>query len=686
MTPTSSPFNPPSYLPPSWQPPAYQPPPSIQFQNPFPPSSTSGPPFGRPNPTPFPGAPSIASQLPPRGYTPPSFGANPLVGRAEPFNHSSIAPRFSTPQNFSTPPAFRNHEIRPPAALSSPFQPSFSLPPNSFAFHTPSLPQYSFQMPTINLPSQPFPPLVGRVDLFSPPIGPASATVPVRDFRLTFSPSELSGNPWMPLPHLPGLQGRTSFPMDVALPFSSNRQRTTSLGKEITTSLSHMSQSSMLPATFSRPKQGNDSLQRDFEGAMRELYIMSTPPELPLSMRGWAPPVAVQVDSRTTLFIDPLTFNDFLHRATPQQKRGVHAQLANLIQPREQARIHSTALATLGNTSSHTTDLSLTTSRTQSQPLSISDFSLGFAKGLPKGMYHSGRSTVALASDLVAHPIRTATQMKEAIQVFSNLARSGQWQAIGEALSPEAHQLITRWDNLSSYTRGELTGYVIGKHGADILTPAALVKGVKGAQKLASISKGIRVAEQILLLEPALKLNTSTAIKQIFQTNRSTLAFGKELGFSTREMMHLQQAGQLESALAHSFENIVRKPAMRQSFELFDKAQKFLKPYTGFMSETQCKVLIHKTGIRTFPRPNGVPENFLVRITDKGAGLHYVHPQHNHTSIRVMPGKPHSSFTHQQSPYVIHRKNGQALDKFGSVVDASTPEAHIPIEQFIFKD
>lgn len=40
----------------------------------------------------------------------------------------------------------------------------------------------------------------------------------------------------------------------------------------------------------------------------------------------------------------------------------------------------------------------------------------------------------------------------------------------------------------------------------------------------------------------------------------------------------------------------------------------------------------------------------------------YFHPQHNHISIRVMPGKPHSPFPRQQKPYVNYRKYGKTLE------------------------
>ena len=50
-----------------------------------------------------------------------------------------------------------------------------------------------------------------------------------------------------------------------------------------------------------------------------------------------------------------------------------------------------------------------------------------------------------------------------------------------------------------------------------------------------------------------------------------------------------------------------------------------------------------------------------------------------------MPGKPHSPLKHQQKPYVSQRVNGEALDKSGNIVPNKSPEAHIPIQEFIYK-
>ncbi len=100
----------------------------------------------------------------------------------------------------------------------------------------------------------------------------------------------------------------------------------------------------------------------------------------------------------------------------------------------------------------------------------------------------------------------------------------------------------------------------------------------------------------------------------------------------------------------------------------------------------EAKELIHQAGIRTFPRPNGIPENFKVKLSGGGAGIKYIHQENPHISVRVMPGKPHSPNPYQQKPYVIQMKDGKAIDKLGKSVDKKSPEAHIPLEEFIYRN
>jgi len=50
-----------------------------------------------------------------------------------------------------------------------------------------------------------------------------------------------------------------------------------------------------------------------------------------------------------------------------------------------------------------------------------------------------------------------------------------------------------------------------------------------------------------------------------------------------------------------------------------------------------------------------------------------------------MPGKPHSPNPCQQKPYVIQKTDRGALDKAGKHVSPKAPEAHIPLEEFIYR-
>ncbi len=56
------------------------------------------------------------------------------------------------------------------------------------------------------------------------------------------------------------------------------------------------------------------------------------------------------------------------------------------------------------------------------------------------------------------------------------------------------------------------------------------------------------------------------------------------------------------------------------------------------------------------------------------------------TTVRVMPGKSYSPNPCQQKPYVVYRKGKKAIDKFGNIVSPKSEEAHIPLEEFVFRE
>jgi len=331
------------------------------------------------------------------------------------------------------------------------------------------------------------------------------------------------------------------------------------------------------------------------------------------------------------------------------------------------------------------------TSKIQAQPssLPLTDSSLGFAKGLSKGIYESGEGLLLFMVDFVKHPFQTSRQVIDSVSLLVDLVRQDEWGVIAEALSPEVHHLVTQWDVLPLGEREELAGYAIGKHGADIVLPGALAKvaskSAKSARKLAAVSKNLQIAQETLLLETAAGIGNGAKIAEVVEASQKTAFLGEELGLTAREAGQLKQAGMLEPTLAKRYDHL--SLSMQESVALYKKAQDALKPYAKKpMPEMKVRELIHETGIPTFERPKGIPKDFLVMVADKGAGMEYVHPTNTHLSVRIMPGKPHSPNPYQQQPYVIQMKHGQALDKHGNMLNKKEPKAHIPLEEFIYRD
>ncbi len=160
----------------------------------------------------------------------------------------------------------------------------------------------------------------------------------------------------------------------------------------------------------------------------------------------------------------------------------------------------------------------------------------------------------------------------------------------------------------------------------------------------------------------------------------------EDLRVTNHKIVHLKKTEVSEKIVTMTFKDVLCRGISHESFETIKKAETFLNPYLGkYLSEMQARELIHQAGMRTFPRPKGIPENFRIKLSDRGCGMKYVDPENLHISIRVMPGKPHSPFPCQREPYVIHTEHGKMFDKFGNRVNSDSPEAHIPIKYFIYR-
>ncbi|MEI8300776.1 MAG: hypothetical protein WCG10_04090 [Chlamydiota bacterium] len=178
-----------------------------------------------------------------------------------------------------------------------------------------------------------------------------------------------------------------------------------------------------------------------------------------------------------------------------------------------------------------------------------------------------------------------------------------------------------------------------------------------------------------------------TRVRDLIKAGQQTAVIAEELGLTHREIIQLKQAGSLEKTVASTFESIVSDAAKLESYERCKKAEAFIKPYRGqYLSEQQIREILYKAGVNAFNRPIGIPGSYRIKFTDKGGGIKYIHPKDEGTYVRIMPGQPHSPFPRQREPYVNHRINGRSVDKFGNVVPNSSPEAHIPIYEFIYRE
>lgn len=154
-------------------------------------------------------------------------------------------------------------------------------------------------------------------------------------------------------------------------------------------------------------------------------------------------------------------------------------------------------------------------------PMNIPEFSIGFIKGVPKGILESGNNILMLCSGAVLHPIQTGEQIWASLNLLSDLARSNEWGIFAEVLAPEVHYLVTQWDNIPSKERGDLAGTAFGKYGADMIVPGALAKavtkGMRGAQELSAISNSLKTANRTFLMESVAGVESSAKIAEVVQ-------------------------------------------------------------------------------------------------------------------------------------------------------------------------
>lgn len=192
--------------------------------------------------------------------------------------------------------------------------------------------------------------------------------------------------------------------------------------------------------------------------------------------------------------------------------------------------------------------------------------------------------------------------MWDALTLLTNLAQSEQWSALSEVLAPEIHQLVKEWDSLPSNKRGELAGYAFGKYGSDILIPGALAKavskGLKGAQELGAIYRGLQTAEQTLLLETVGNLGNGVKIGDLVRASQTTIVLGEEVGLTAHEMAQLKQVGKLEKAIDNAFENLITK-SESEAFKAAINGEKHVRFYQDYLNKSTKEI---QKGIKSFEK------------------------------------------------------------------------------------
>lgn len=200
-----------------------------------------------------------------------------------------------------------------------------------------------------------------------------------------------------------------------------------------------------------------------------------------------------------------------------------------------------------------------------------------------------------------------------------------------DQISSELSELVTNWDHLTQKERGEISGYLIGKHGVDIFFMAGSAKMMKAYQDL-------KRANNVL----------------------------------TFEMMLLEES------------RVVSLKNRYKAIEKTKKDKEYIKKYFGNNSypEQEIRDNLQKMGYQIPEKPAGVPDNFITKYAE-GCGICYHDPANpKHEYIRLMPGNPNSPNPAQQQRYVVHMRSGKALRQDGILVDRDAKEAHIPPETY----
>jgi len=254
-------------------------------------------------------------------------------------------------------------------------------------------------------------------------------------------------------------------------------------------------------------------------------------------------------------------------------------------------------------------------------------------------------------ADAFAHPIQSAQEsygaLKKTSADFFEMLQSCSKEDLARYLPAEFYTLVTQWDSLNEFERGQIMGYGCGKYSTDVLLPIAVIKGVKGVQAL----RELQAANKACTLETL----ASTAKKE------------ESLAKVATELSEEQK----RAAIAF----------------IRDQKKEYLKPWQGkYMDEVTIRKILVEGEMTPPLHPPSIPNKWRPTLSDKPGGISYVHPETTQEYVRTMPGNPNSPNPCQQRPYAVQMHHGKAVDANGNLVPPNSPEAHIPLEEFVYRE
>lgn len=262
------------------------------------------------------------------------------------------------------------------------------------------------------------------------------------------------------------------------------------------------------------------------------------------------------------------------------------------------------------------------------------EYGSGLINGIKKGLQEEFGEGLPLWAPMlnVCLWVLTQSPLPQAKIISATLACIGAAGAYLAAhqISSELRELVLNWDQMSDQQRGELTGYLIGRHGFEIFA-------IAGSTKLMKAYRDLKRANNML----------------------------------TFEMMLVE-----ESQVA----------SIKSRYKMIEKRRKdseYIRKYFGKnnYAEQEIRNNLKTMGYQIPQRPSSIPDNFTTKFAD-GCGICYVDPANPHEYIRLMPGNPHSPNPAQQQTYIVHMRNGSALTKDGILISKKKIEAHIPPDEY----